>query len=153
MKFEMKLAAVAASLVFAACSGADTPKIDAPAVKDISANQVQVATKTKAVLIYADWCGSCKVLDPKIQKVQAMGDMPGLEFVTLDYTDKNADDFYAQAKMAGVEEAVRAYLDGTIKTGQLLLVDMDDQKVLSKVTKTFDTSQMVSALQDAISAS
>jgi hypothetical protein len=73
--------------------------------------------------------------------------------VTLDYTDKNADDFYAQAKMAGVEEAVRAYLDGTIKTGQLLLVDMDDQKVLSKVTKTFDTSQMVSALQDAISAS
>ena len=110
-------------------------------------------TKTKAVLIYADWCGSCKVLDPKVKKVQSMGTLPGLEFVTLDYTDKNAEAFYVQADAAGVGAAVKSYLDGTVKTGQLLLVDLDDQKVVGKVTKTLEPTEILTALKDAIKAS
>lgn len=110
-------------------------------------------TKTKAVLIYADWCSSCKILDPKIKAVQAMGPMPGVEFVTLDYTDKNADNFYAQAADAGVETAVRTELDGTIKTGWLLLVDMDDARVVTKVTKADDTQQIIAKIKEALAAS
>jgi thiol-disulfide isomerase/thioredoxin len=156
MKLITKFTACAATLALMACSAADAPKVDAPAVKEMASKAADVkkmATKTKAVLIYADWCGSCKVLDPKIKKVQAMGEMPGLEFVTLDYTDKNADNFYAQAQAAGVGEAVKTYLAGTVKTGQLLLVDIDDQKVVGKVTKTLDAPQIIAALKDAITAS
>lgn len=112
-----------------------------------------MATKTKAVLVYADWCSSCKILDPKIKAVQAMGPMPGVEFVTLDYTDKNADNFYAQAAAAGVEDAVRAELDGTIKTGWLLLVDVDDARVLSKVTKDDDAAEIAAKIKAALAAS
>lgn len=156
MKLITKFAVCAATLVLMACSAAEAPKIEAPAVKEMATKATDIktmATKTKAVLIYADWCGSCKVLDPKIKKVQAMGDMPGLEFVTLDYTDKNADNFYAQAEAADVGDAVRTYLAGTVKTGQLLLIDIDDQKVVGKVTKTLEPPQIIATLKEAIAAS
>lgn len=133
-----------------ACSQTETPKTNTPNVEVATPKAMSV--KTKAVLIYADWCGSCKVLDPKVNEVQSMGKIPGLEFVTLDYTDKDADAFYAQAEAAGVSEAVKTYLDGTNKTGQLLLIDVDDKKVLSKVTKTFEVAEILTAIKKAVDA-
>ena len=135
------------ALGITACSQADAP----PTQSSKTVNAVE--TKTKAVLIYADWCGSCKILDPKIKDVQSSVKIPGLDFVTLDYSDKNSDSFYAQAEAAGVGDAIKTYLAGTIKTGQLLLVDMDDQKVLSKVTKTFEASDIETAMKEAVAAS
>lgn len=123
------------------------------AMTDATTEDMAMVTKTKAVLLYADWCSSCKTLDPKIKAVQAMGTMPGLDFVTLDYTAKNADDFYAQAAAAGVEAAVRTELDGTIKTGWLLLVDMDDARVIGKVTKSDSPADIATKLKDALAAS
>lgn len=151
MKTTLLTSALISVLALTACSQAEAPKVDASKVETVAAKAME--TKTKAVLVYADWCGSCKVLDPKIKKVQAMGPMAGLEFVTLDYTAKDADDFYAQAEAAGVGAAVKTYLDGTIKTGQLLLVDLDDQKVVGKVTKTLEPAAIVTALTEAINAS
>ncbi len=134
-----------------ACSQAEAPKVNVPDVK-VAASKVMNAN-TKAVLIYADWCGSCKILDPKVKKVQSMGTLPGVEFVTLDYTAKDAEAFYAQAEAAGVGDAVKTYLDGTVKTGQLLLIDVDDQKVLSKITKTSEPAQILTAIKEAVAAS
>ena len=163
MKNLMSAAALAMLLV--ACSGGKT---DAPvAVKETvqktveqnnasygsATTQTVMTTKTSAVLIYADWCGSCKVLDPAVKKAQAMGPIPGVEFVVLDYTDKNAENFYLQAQAAGVEQAMKAYLNGTIKTGQLLLVDMDDQTVLKAVKKDMDAAQIATSIKDAVAAS
>ncbi|MEP3889079.1 MAG: thioredoxin domain-containing protein [Hellea sp.] len=151
MKTTLLTSTLISVLALTGCSQAEGPKVN-PAKAETMASKI-MNTKTKAVLIYADWCGSCKVLDPKIKKVQAMGPIRGLEFVTLDYTAKDADGFYAQAEAAGVGEAVKNYLDGTVKTGQLLLVDLDDQKVVGKVTKTLEPSAIVTALKDALEAS
>ncbi len=149
------LIASLAAVTLAACgNAADT----STAVKDVATTgaskvDAMMDTKTKAVLVYADWCGSCKILDPALKKAQALGAIPGVEFVVLDYTEKNDADFYAQAEAAGVETAVRTYLDGTVKTGQLLLVDLDDEKVISKVTKTDAVPAIVAKIKDAVSAS
>ena len=146
--------AVGALLGLTACSGAEAPKAQAPNVKAAApAAKKVMAAKTTAVLIYADWCGSCKILDPKVKEARGFGTIPGLDFVVLDYTKKDAADFYAQAEAAGVGAAVTAYLNGTIKTGQLVLVDMDDQKVLKKIDKTYEVPQMISAFKEAIAAS
>jgi len=160
MRFVYQTALAASAALLIACSGADTPEVNTSSVTETAKtvnDHAAMETKTKAVLIYADWCGSCKVLDPKIEAVKASfgdaGTMPGLEFVTLNYTDKNVENFYAQAEAAGVTDAVKAFLDGTVKTGQLLLVDMDDQTVVGKVTKTFEAAEIMTALKDAISAS
>lgn len=155
---------LASAAVLIACSGASDTDTTSPAVVTVADapvsaqsmatdDAVAVETRTKAVLVYADWCGSCKVLDPKIKAVQAMGPIPGVDFVTLDYTDRDADSFYAQARDAGVETAVRTELDGTIKTGWLLLIDVDDARVLSKVTREDDTAQIATKIKDALAAS
>jgi len=158
MKITLFIPALIFVLTLGACSQAEVPKVETPTAEVVMPDVQEVTskimeTKTKAVLVYADWCGSCKVLDPKVKKVQAMGKMPGLEFVTLDYTDKDADAFYIAANEAGVAEAVKTYLGDTIKTGQLLLIDLDDQKVVGKVTKTLDPSEIVTTLEDALAAS
>lgn len=151
MKIKFLTLAASSIIALAACSQAEAPKVNMSDVKG-AASKVMNAN-TKAVLIYADWCGSCKVLDPKVKKVQSMGAIPGLEFVTLDYTAKDAEAFYAQADAAGIGAAVKTYFDGTVKTGQLLLIDVDDQKVLSKVTKTFQPEQILTAIKEAVAAS
>lgn len=154
MKKTLLISAFISALALIACSQAEAPKADTAKVKEMTTKASEIMdTKTKAVLIYADWCGSCKVLDPKVKKVQSMGTLPGVEFVTLDYTAKDADEFYAQADAAGVGSAVKTYLDGTIKTGQLLLVDLDDQKVVGKVTKTLEPAEILTAVKDAVKAS
>jgi len=151
-----KLAYASLPVFLIACSGAEAPnaKSSVETVTETVTSASEMAeVKTKAVLIYADWCGSCKVLDPKIEKVKSMGGVPGVDFVVLDYTNKDAETFYAQASEAGVEEAVRTYLEGTIKTGQLLLVDMDDQEIRGKVTKEFDSAAILESIKTAVAAS
>ena len=87
MKTTSLTLALMSVLALTACSQADAPRVDARAGAEMAGQAMSI--KTKAVLIYADWCGSCKVLDPKLKKAKEIGPMPGLEFITLDYTDKN----------------------------------------------------------------
>jgi thiol-disulfide isomerase/thioredoxin len=154
--FLKSLAAIALTITLSACG--DATKVEAPTTDAMKPKVTEMAgemmaTKTKAVIVYADWCSSCKVLDPAVKKARSMGDVPGVEFVVLDYTDKDAGAFYAQAKAAGVESAVRAYQAGTIKTGQMLLVDVDDAKVIGKVTKEDAAPAILAKLKDAVAAS
>ncbi len=170
MKRINQMALAAAAIMLIACSGGEAPDIKASKVTETAnqtaevstpvkstANSAARATRTKAVLVYADWCGSCKILDPKIKDVRAaLGEhskMPGLEFVTIDYTSKSHDILYAQADAAGVGEAVRRHHNGNVTTGVLLLVDMDDQRVIGTVTKDFSNLEIKSALKDAVAAS
>jgi hypothetical protein len=137
------------ALMLAACSNAaDTA--DAGTNPVIQVADAPIATETDHSNMGTP---DMAEMETKVKAVQAMGTMPGLEYVTLDYTDKNPNDFYAQAAAAGVEDAVRAELDGTIKTGWLLLIDVDDARVVSKVTKEDDTSEIAAKLTAALAAS
>ena len=146
------LIATVAALALTACGNSSNA---GPTVKNTVTNaaDASVATKTKAVLLYASWCGPCKVLDPAVSKAQAMGPLPGVEFVVLDYTDKNEANFYAQAEAAGVETAVRSFLDGKVVTGMLLLVDVDDKKVITKITNEDGPPTILAKIKDAVSVS
>ena len=159
----------AAAMLLIACSGADAPNINTANVKAAAsktaktgavvkgADYTALENRTKAVLVYADWCGSCKILDPKIKDVRAaLGEnntLPGLEFATIDYTDKSPANLYAQADAIGVGDAVRSYHNGNVTTGVLLLVDMNDQRVIGTVTKDFGNLEIKSALKAAVAAS
>ncbi len=114
--------------------------------------QAEETARLAAVLVYADWCGSCKVLDPKVKEAQAAELGDGISFITLDYTARDADAFFAAADNAGVGEAVRAELGDTVKTGVLLLVDVDDKRVVGKVLKTMSVEEIVAALTSAADA-
>ena len=100
--------------------------------------------KAKAVLIYADWCGSCRILDPKIKAVKESGDFE------LDYTARDEDAFYKAAKKAGVKKAVRSAFEGSsVKTGQLFLISPDGATILGKVTRDYTEADIAEAISKA----
>lgn len=116
---------------------------------------VQTEAQTKAVLIYADWCGSCKILDPRIKAVKESGQFDeSVEFVTLDYTNRDEEAFYKAAKKAGVKKAVRSAFDGkSVKTGQMFLINAEGTEILGKITKKHSEKEIAEAIAEVQKAS
>ncbi len=147
------IAAVFAALPLAGCSKApEVPSAKAAAdkAKAMTDKIPAMDAKANAVLIYADWCNSCKVLDPKVQAAKPMFDGKGLNFVTLDFTSKDRADLMAQAEAAGVAPAISEALGEQVKTGQLILVSADGERVISKVGMNHTPAEIAAKFKDAI---
>lgn len=138
------LAASGLSLVMAACGNAPSETAGA---SDSAVAEVTEA-RLVAALSYADWCGSCQTLDPKVQEARAGGDL-GAAFVTLDYTAKDKEAFFAAADAAGVGGPVREKYSEAVKTGHMLLIDVDDAKIVQIITKEMSASEIAAAVKAA----
>ncbi len=146
MKYVFAGAAAMAVLGLAACSPAtETAQTH---MKPDLVREVADA-RLAAVSIYADWCGSCKVLDPKVEAVIDRGGLETTSFIMLDITDKNEAAFFNAADTAGVGAPVRARYTDEIKTGELLLIDLDDQEIVGVVTKTMSEDEIKAAIEAA----
>lgn len=95
-----------------------------------AADAIHAQTKLAAVMVRADWCASCKILEPKVLNVRQEQRLDGLTHIVLDHTERNARDLYAQADAAGVGKAMREEFAEEIITGMLYLVDVDDQRIV-----------------------
>lgn len=91
------------------------------------------SSRLAAVRVHADWCPNCRALDPKVDAVQQTDAWEGVTFVRIDFTQRDKDAVFAEADALGIGSAVRGYFSSGIKTGLLLLVDIDDQKVVSVI--------------------
>lgn len=140
--------AASAAALMAACGQAEVPASERAAVTSPAED-----TKVLAVLSYADWCGSCKALDPKVKAVQAANAFDGVEFATIDYTSRDADAFFADAETLGVAGAMRATFPDKVKTGRMYLVNMDTGEVISTVDKSMDEAAITAAITEAASLS
>ncbi len=102
------------------------------------------------VLFYADWCGSCKVLDPEIQKARGKSDLDNepVLFVRLDLTD--ATRRYQSSLMATSLGLGDFYKENAGATGFMLLVDAETKEVISMLTKKMDAAAITSAVKAAI---
>ena len=96
---------------------------------------VNGAAPVAAVLVFAEWCGSCKVLDPKVEAAREMVPHISASFIVLDYTDRDTDTFFRQADAAGVGAPIRAKFADGVKTGQLLLIDRADMTITDTITR------------------
>ncbi len=147
----MRLPVFIAAVLLAACSG--EPAAQAPAqTTETAAPAVTEETKIAAVLSYADWCTSCKILDPKLKAVQAGAPIDGVGYLTIDYTERDQDAFFATADAAGVGGAVRAFYADEIKTGILLLVDMSTGDVVADIRKSMSEEEIRTSLETAAAA-
>tara|TARA_R110000796_G_scaffold63140_6_gene145553 strand:- start:1271 stop:1711 length:441 start_codon:yes stop_codon:yes gene_type:complete len=135
--------------VLAACG----PSVAAPgSLADVKAVTAPAEdTQVLAVLSYASWCGSCKVLDPKIETVRAANDFEGVEFFALDYSARDETTYFADAETLGIAETMREIFPEKIKTGQLYLIDRSSGDVLSTVTKSMSEAEIVAAIDGALS--
>lgn len=140
-----------ASAVFA-FAAACSPSTAAPG--SIAAEQTITApaedTAVLAVLSYASWCGSCKVLDPKVKAVQTNADLSGVEFFAIDYSGKDVDAFYADAKTLGIEDTLKVEFEAGIKTGKMYLISTETGTIISRVDKTMDEAAITAAIESAV---
>lgn len=99
----------------------------------------QQAPERIAALFYADWCGSCEVLDPKIEEARAGLDEDAKTlFVTFDMTDESSKAQSAMlAKALGLGAVYEAHAP---TTGYLLVLDAADKSILHRLTKTDDVA-------------
>ncbi len=137
------LAATIAALV-SACSQASVPASERAPVTAPAAD-----ARVLAVLSYADWCGSCKALDPKVQAVQAANRFDGVAFAKIDFTSRSAEAFHADAETLGIGETMRATFGDKIKTGRLYLINLDTGEVISTIDKSMDEAAITAAITDA----
>ena len=137
-----------ATTLIAACGQASVPAAERDAVT-APAEDVRIL----AVLSYADWCGSCKTLDPKVKAVQAANTFDGVAFATIDYTSRSDEAFFADAETLGIGDTLRATFADKIKTGRLYLVNLDTGEVVSTVDKSMDEAAIAAAISDAAALS
>lgn len=141
----MRMIFAATALAFMAACGQTSVSASERATVSAPAED----TRILAVLSYADWCGSCKVLDPKVKAVQAANRFDGVEFATIDFTSKDSDAFFADAETLGVGETMRTTFGNKIKTGKLYLIDLGTGNVISTVDRSMDEAAIASAISDA----
>ena len=101
------------------------------------------------VMFYADSCGSCKILDPKIKKVQANYLSKPLLFATFDHSNDASKN--QAALLAGSLDLGEVYKAQEKASGFMLVIDAETKKVVTKLTKDMTEEQIKEALDQALS--
>ena len=139
------------SILVAACSAepaADRKPTEPPRIIVNSKAAIEDA-RVAAVLLRADWCSSCKIMEPKLDVVKAQGPIDGLAYVTLDYTDRDKTALYVSADDLGVGAAIYSYLEGDVTTGIVLLVDLATNEVVGDLRKSLTEVELRTAMATA----
>lgn len=104
--------------------------------------------KVVGVLFYADWCASCKALEPKLSEVKKQVMDQPIYFTRVDLTDdctKKQSGMFAE--WVGLGEVYREHAP---KTGFMLLIDPQTRQVLTKLTKTQSQAELKAAMEEAL---
>jgi thiol-disulfide isomerase/thioredoxin len=106
------------------------------------------AAEVRAMFSYADWCGPCAALEPKL--VEAIG-KTGLEveLVYLDFTDLSVENRLVQFERA-YPLSEDDFLEGGrfLKTGfAYVLADGD---LVGEIRSTMATTEIIDILEDAL---
>lgn len=102
--------------------------------------KTETEAEAYAVLFYADWCGSCKAIDPKLEEARAsLAEEPVL-FVTFDMTDEKTQK--QTAMLANALKLEDHFSENAGKTGFILMIDPKNNNVLDRITKSDSTEEM-----------
>ena len=116
-----------------------------------TADETPVAETPELVgfLFYADWCGSCKILDPKLQDIQPEFQGQKILFTRFDLTDDfTKEQSLLFASLLGVHDIYLA----NQKTGFMLLVNVETGEVLGKLVKTQTKDELRAAITAALAS-
>lgn len=104
-------------------------------------SEIVEAPQTMIVKFYADWCGSCKVMQPELDKFLENTKDKSTLYVHFDLTDEQTRQKSAYlAHSLGLEDI---YKEHASKTGFALLVDSASKTSEGKITKDMSSEEML----------
>ena len=105
-----------------------------------------------AVHFHADWCGSCKILEPNVEKARGKADLDNKNvlFAKLDLTDGTTR--HQSRLMANALGIGEFYKENNGKTGFVLLVNSKTGETVGKLTKDMDANQITAMIEEKIEA-
>ena len=93
------------------------------------------------VMFRADWCGPCKVVEPKLDNaLRGLGD-PSIEYVIIDITTPERSEI--SAHRAFDRNIVSQYNSWMGVTGFAAIIDADTKQTLGCINMVYDTSAMM----------
>ncbi len=107
-----------------------------------------VKPKVVGVLFYANWCSSCKTLDPKIDAIKKDFAGQPILFTRVDFTDNftlEQSDLLAAAMNLGP-----AYAEQRRRTGFMLLIDAETKQVLGRLAAAQTETDLKAAIEKAL---
>lgn len=117
------------------------------AVQDASADTRTDEPRLVAALFRSNWCGPCKVLEPRYEAVMAEYAEAPLERVRFDSSFGRRGVLARRAR----EEGVSAVYEATAgATGFVLLIDRDTGDVLAHISMAYSDADIRGALDHAL---
>jgi thiol:disulfide interchange protein len=108
----------------------------------------QEMPKVIGVLFYADWCGSCKVLDPKLEAVEGQLGQKPIVFQRFDMTDEATT--YRSKLLANLLGLAEVFERNAGKTGFMLLIDPQTKQVVGRLTKDQSKEELAAEIRRVI---
>jgi thiol-disulfide isomerase/thioredoxin len=106
------------------------------------------AADISAVYFYADWCTSCKIIGPQLEKAVEEFDEAEVEIVTLDFTKMDMESVMAQAEIAAEYGVGDVVMIDKVKTGFALIVV--DKEIRGKISAGMDAEMIKDAFRAAL---
>ena len=95
------------------------------------------------------WCSSCKILEPRLQKVMPEFSARPVRFIEFDFTFGKRKEHVALAAENGLVDIFDRFKDGT---GFTLLIDADTGEVIDMLTMNHSRDAMRAAIAQAVAA-
>ena len=143
------IAIAAVAITGASIAGAGTAGVQPGSDARPSGTQGDAARSPRVIALtfYADWCGTCRVVEPRFKEaLESFSDQPLLT-VKLDKTDRDSKQAEYMLAALGLGELWREHAG---KTGYVLLVDAESKRVVDTITRAHDTEAMGTRLRRAI---
>jgi len=152
MKYAQLLILALTTLLLSCGNQAESDSAEAPvetvvekAVKVVKPKMevTEASPKLMVVKFHADWCGSCKAIQPTLEEVATELDGQPVLFTTLDFTN---DATVKQAGFMAAELGLSEAVNTNQGTGFLLVVDAESGEVKEKLTKTQSVEEMTAKI-------